>query len=283
MQHYKGSPAGIKLLLLIYRLSNYGFVKLFIRPIALFYAFLASKRRHELCNYYSKVNLPCSMATYCRHVYAFALMIFDRLIASEPAYKKTLVIERINYDKFEQLAQSGGIIILSHFGNRLQSFKAFEMSNVKLNLVADEQFNPKVLEMEQESVSNERVSIININEGIGAILKISTAIRNKEIVIMTVDRLANPKHTLAIDFLGEKARFNSAPFEIAQKLKSPIVAFNTIRADDGVLRLEVSDLILPGNDKTISALMTQYAAFMEDCVRRYPLQWFNFYDFYAKA
>jgi predicted LPLAT superfamily acyltransferase len=99
------------------------------------------------------------------------------------------------------------------------------------------------------------------------------------------DRAANEKSELEVSFLGEEARFNKNPFQIAYKVKKPIVAYFIVFSAMKTYKVEYLVIEL---DQTLQAedavrkAMIQYVEKYEEIVKKYPQQWFNFYDFWEK-
>ena len=281
MATYRGSPLGIRILIALYRLLGYKAVKFFVFFIALFYAAASRAKRFELYGYYARVGLEPSWRTYFAHVYAFALTIFDRFISRQGMQERHIRVERINVENFEAIAQSGGVVILSHLGNWAQSFKIFETYDVTLNIVMAEAIGEELASVEKLAAANERINVINMNGGMQAVVEIASALLRKEVVIMMADRIVNADKAREIPFLGTPARFNSGPFEIAKMRGMPLVGLSIFRSGDERLRIVVSEVIDTAS-LDVEAAMQHYAAFLEETVRSAPLQWFNFYDFWRK-
>lgn len=278
MAAYRGSPLGIRFLIGLYRLFGYKAIKGFIYLIALFYAFVSRSKRFELYGYYARVGLTPSWRTYQKHVFQFALTIFDRFIAKQ-GMQRRVAIERVNVGNFEKIARNGGVVILSHLGNWAQSFKLFETYDVTLNIVMAEAIGEELAAVENLAASNERIRIIDMNAGMQAVVEIAGALQRREVVVMMADRIVNEAKALPMPFLGTPALFNSGPFEVARMRKMPIVGLSIVRSGDESLSIMVSDVI-DTDRKHVETVMEQYVAFLEESVRKHPLQWFNFYDFW---
>jgi len=284
MAQYRGSPLGIKLIIALYKRFGYSGIKWLVWLVAFFYALLSHKKRSELDSYYNAVGLPATFGTYFHHIHAFSLNIFDRFVANE-AMQKKLSITRINVEAFQTLHESGGMLVLSHHGNWAQSFKIFQTYDIKLNIIGDEAIDEGIQKLETQGDTNRRINIISMKEGMQAMLDIVRAINNKEILIIMVDRGIQNNKTVEVDFLGRKTLLNSGGFEIARMRKTPILGCDVVRDGDEKLKVQFSNIILSNESdkaKIIPDLAQQYADFLEQVVREYPLQWFNFYEFWEK-
>ncbi|MDX1296553.1 MAG: lysophospholipid acyltransferase family protein, partial [Sulfurimonadaceae bacterium] len=221
-----------------------------------------------------------TFGTYLRHIYQFALTIFDRFIAKEGMQESRIAMERVNVENFHSITQTGGIVVLSHLGNWAQSFKIFETFDVTLNIVMAEEVSDELSALESLASTNKRIKIIDMNAGMQTAVEIAGALMRKEVVIMMADRIVNEKKVLDIPFLGAPAPFNSGPFEVAAMRNAPMVGLCIVRSGDESLKIIISDIIENQKDQDITLPMQQYVDFLDKTVRQYPLQWFNFYDFW---
>ncbi|RLA70127.1 MAG: hypothetical protein DRG24_07365 [Epsilonproteobacteria bacterium] len=284
MAKYRGSPLGIKLIITLYNQFGYAGIKWLVWIVALFYAIISRAKRSELDSYYKAVGLESAFSTYFRHIHAFSLNIFDRFVANESTQEK-LTIERVNVEAFQALHKSGGILTLSHHGNWAQSFKIFQTYDVKLNIIGDEAIDEGIQKLETQGDANRRINIISMKEGMQAMLDIARAINNQEIIIIMVDRITQENKTVNVDFLGKKTCLNSGAFEIARMRNTPMLGCDIVRDGDEKLKVQFSDIIISqqtDKEKIIPDLAQQYANFLEKVVREYPLQWFNFYEFWEE-
>ena len=285
MAHYRGSPLGIKLIIFLYKRFGYKAAKSLVYVVALFYASISQKNRKFLHNYYEAVGLADTFGTYVKHIYAFSLTIFDRFIAKEGMQEETIKVERIQVENFETLQQTGGILILSHHGNWAQSFKIFQTYDVKLNITTDEAIDTDIQRLETEKEENRRINIIDLKAGMQAMLEIARALQNREILIIMVDRVKEEDKSVSVDFLGRATYLHSGGFEIAQMRKVPMLGCDIVRTGDNAIKVAFSEIIKSEEKKRetyIKDLAQQYASFLEKVVKKYPYQWFNFFDFWAK-
>ncbi len=285
MAQYNGSPLGIKFILALYSAFGYTSAKKVVWFVALFYALITHKNRQFLNNYYQAVELPQNFTSYFRHVYAFSLNIFDRFIAKESTQEQPIKIERINLKAFEKLQETGGVLILSHHGNWAQSFKIFQSYEITLNIISDEAIDENIQRLESDKEANKRINIINLKEGMQAMLDIARALQNGEIIIIMVDRVKEKNKTVEVDFLGRQTLLHSGGFEIAQMREAPLLGCDIVRSGDQKIKIEFSEIIdfnHKPKPENIQASAQAYAHFLEKAVKAYPYQWFNFFDFWKR-
>lgn len=285
MSEYRGSPIGIKFVIALYNFFGYRTAKSIVVIVALFYTLISQQKRVELASYYRAVGVPNTFLSYFRHIYAFSLNIFDRFIAKEGTEESTVKVEKVNLQAFEQLQKSGGVMIFSHHGNWAQSFKMFDVYDIRLNIIGDEAIDDSLQKIENSSDSNKRINIISLKNGMQAMLDIARALQNNEIVIIMVDRVKEANKTVEVRFLGRPTLFHSGGFEIALMRKAPMLGCDIVRTGDNEIKVHFSEIITSGEtakETIIQDLAQQYASFLETVVREYPWQWFNFFDFFKR-
>ncbi len=285
MSEYRGSPMGIKFVIALYNFFGYRAAKSIVVIVALFYTLVSQQKRAELASYYSAVGVPNTFVSYFRHIYAFALNIFDRFIAKEGTEQNGVKVEKVNLSSFEALQKSGGILLFSHHGNWAQSFKMFDVYDIRLNIISDEAIDESLLKIENRSESNSRINIISLKNGMQAMLDIARALQNNEVVIIMVDRVKEANKTVEVSFLDRPTLFHSGGFEIAHMRKAPMLGCDIVRTGDNEIKVHFSETITSDKESKetiIHDLAQQYASFLEKVVRQYPWQWFNFFDFWKR-
>lgn len=285
MSQYNGSPMGIKLVIGLYNFFGYKAAKFIVMLIALFYTLISQKKRDELESYYEAVGIPKTLPSYFRHVYAFSLNIFDRFIAKEGTEQSSVKVEKVNLDAFESLHHTGGILVFSHHGNWAQSFKMFDVYDIRLNIIADEAIDENLQQLENSADANKRINIISLKNGMQAMLDIARALQNNEIVIIMVDRVKDDGKQVKVNFLGRPTLLHSGGFEIAIMRNASMLGCDIVRTGDNAIKVHFSKLITSEKiekEAVLQDLSQQYASFLEVVVREYPWQWFNFFDFWKK-
>src|SRR5262249_27567933 len=107
-----------------------------------------------------------------------------------------------------------------------------------------------------------------------------------EIIGILADRAPQPDKTAVVPFLGSPAAFPSGPLILAAALGTPVVLFFGMHI--GNRRYEVhfehfADRIILDRARRAEDLAVwvwRYAERLEAYTRRYPFNWFNFYDFW---
>ena len=113
-------------------------------------------------------------------------------------------------------------------------------------------------------------------------IELLAALRRAEVVAVQGDRALGTRGDVAIPFFGRPAPFPLGPFLLARAARAPIVpAFCVLEAGHRY-RVHVAKPILVERGDEAAAAGAWVAA-LEDVVRDYPTQWFNFFDVWSPA
>jgi predicted LPLAT superfamily acyltransferase len=109
----------------------------------------------------------------------------------------------------------------------------------------------------------------------------------KEIIAMTGDRFIEGNKTVRIDFLEEPALFPLGPWLIASYFNVPVSYVFAVKESSKQYRFYASPIkIVPSiknpmkRSELLSDSMKEYVSEFENIVRKYPLQWYNYYNFW---
>ncbi|HEU4790672.1 MAG TPA: lipid A biosynthesis acyltransferase, partial [Flavobacterium sp.] len=101
-----------------------------------------------------------------------------------------------------------------------------------------------------------------------------------ELVCFTGDRYFEGVKSLSEELLGEEALFPAGPFLISSRLKVPVVFVYVMKEPNLHYHLYTREATVKHRDE--KGLLKEYAQSVEMMVKKYPLQWFNYFDFWNK-
>jgi predicted LPLAT superfamily acyltransferase len=115
------------------------------------------------------------------------------------------------------------------------------------------------------------------------IFKIRDALARGEYVSLQGDRISRSEKHIQKTFMGKSASFPLGPFVIASRMNVPVVFFFAEHV--GFKRYKFDFVLSSYNDvnqdkQREKFLVEEYVKVLEDRVKRYPEQWYNFYDFW---
>lgn len=188
------------------------------------------------------------------------------------------------------VGQGKGVILLAaHIGNwELSGHRLHNISSGRIHLVMLQGDNPVVQKFVDDRMREQGVTIINPRDGIGASLAIHAALQRSEVVCMLGDRAHGGQPAVTVRFFGRPARFPIGPFQAAALTGAPIVMCFLNATGDRTYHLTIEPpwtVTIPGRGPArqvaLQKAVQAWATRLEQQVRRYPLQWHNFYDFWG--
>lgn len=261
----------------------YAFAAVFVVPPTLA---VNGKARRAMYSFFRRrmhYGAVRSLWNVYRNHCAFSQVVIDRFAMYAG---KKFDIDITGYDNFAALSkQPGGFIQLSsHIGN-------YELAGYSLK-AKDKRFNALVFGGEKATVMANRskmfegnnIRMIPMSADMSHLFTIDSALAAGEILSMPSDRVFGSQKAFAIDFMGATAKFPQGPFQLAALRRVPLLFVSVMKEGTKRYHIDVSRIDSPdeGNTRTRAlALAHSYASLLEATVRRYPTQWYNYFDFWA--
>lgn len=250
------------------------------------YYFLFLRSSNRTIFYYFHNRLGFSKPKSRRCVYS-SYLTFGKTIIDKTAISAGLR-DRFTYefDGVENLKKMmadkrGGVLISAHIGNFEIAEKFFEEIDFdyQINLVTTDQEH-SVIKDYLESVATRKSSVkfIFIKEDMSHIFDINRALAANELICFTGDRYFEGSKFLEHEFLGKKAKFPAGPFLIASRLNVP-VAFVYVMKEPH-LHYHLYARFAEVRHRDAQGLLASYTENLEQMLSKYPLQWFNYFDFW---
>ncbi|MBA2482521.1 MAG: lysophospholipid acyltransferase family protein [Planctomycetes bacterium] len=225
-----------------------------------------------------------------RHFFSFARNLADRfLVGVDP---DSLRFENRGQRRMEAAMRhpQGCIVLSAHLGNwELAGRWLTRHRHGVINIVMLQDEDPRVREQMTKAMGAHPFGIIDLRDPFGASLQIAAALRRGETCCMLGDRTAGSDvNAISVPFFGRPARFPTGPFVAAAATGALIVPVFSVKsglrtyfiAADEPWTLSFSSRARRREELT--AVVARWAERLERVVRRHPLQWQNFYDFWAE-
>ncbi|EKY10709.1 lipid A biosynthesis (KDO)2-(lauroyl)-lipid IVA acyltransferase [Capnocytophaga sp. oral taxon 332 str. F0381] len=283
----KGTVLGYRIFVFLMRhLGIYAAYSLLI--FVAFYYFLTEWQSNRFMFYYFRHRLGYSLAKTIGSLYlsyfTFGQIIIDKIaILAGLEHKFTF-----DFDGQELLfkllkEQQGGVLISAHIGNFEIAEPFFRKIDLKLQIsTITTDMERSVIKEYLEGIT-ERKSLnqyIYVKPDMSHIFEINDVIAHKNIVCFTGDRYFEGGRSLKGRLLGAEATFPAGPFVIASRLKVPVV-FVYVMKEKG-LHYHLYARIAEVKKADAESLLEAYTDSMEQMLRKYPLQWFNYFNFWEQ-
>ena len=282
----KGTVLGYKIFVFFIKNVGVKSAYLILYFVASYY-FIFLKKSNASIFYYFKKRLGYSYlkskAMVFRSYYTFGQTIIDK-IAIGAGLKDKFTYEHDGKEFIINLLEGkrGGVLISAHIGNfEIAEYFFSELDfNFKINLVTTDLEHSTIKKYLESITEKPKINFILINDDLSHIFEINSALAKNELVCFTGDRYFEGVKSLSEKLLGEEALFPAGPFLIASRLRVPVVFVYVMKESNLHYHLYTREAKVKHRDE--KGLLKEYTESVESMLRKYPLQWFNYFDFWNK-
>lgn len=281
----KGAKCGY---MIFFRFLKAGLMPAYVLLIfvAAYYC-LSGRRRFAVsyCFYRNRIGYGRirSAASVYRNCYVFGQSLIDRVAVMAADAKFDVEFEGENYLTDMAKRGRGALLVGAHLGNWEIAGQFMHRINVATNIL--------MLDNERESIKNyvesvkkreNSFKIIPLKDDLSHLYLVTEALSRGEFVCLHADRHADNAKLTLHDFLGEKAPFSEAVFRMCVLFDVPVSFVFAFKSGYGRYRFHASAPKVYSGTKNekLAAFARDYVGELESKTRRYPLHWFNFFDFW---
>ena len=287
----KGRILGFKIFVFILNTFGLGPAYFILRFVS-FYYFLFSKPNKYIRQYFIQAHgyspLKARMAVY-KNNFLLGQTIIDKvaIMAGAKNAVKTISVNGKYLDELVAIGK-GGILVSAHIGNWEVAGQGLNRLGTAFNVLMYTNEKENIKEYMDGVMKKKKINIISIDEESKShIIELHKAFTNNELVVMHGDRYREDAKTLTTNFFGKPAKFPAGPFILAAKFGVPLCIVFAIKTDKNTYHFSTEEPIqvqrVRGEEqleKVCQDLLQQYVSKVEEIVRAYPHQWFNYYDFW---
>lgn len=283
----RSNPATLKLICWIALHTSRFFARLWLYPITLYFYLTSSQVRKASRNYLRRIpELSGNPWQVAKHIFYFSATILDRVYFLTDQFHrfeiKTYGLEHIQ----EQQASGKGCILLgAHLGSfeLLRSLAVQNKMPFKILMYQDHNaMISKIFNSLNPEVAKSVINLANDN----AMLEMSECLNSGDMIGMLGDRYTENDKRISCHLLGDEIELPSGPITLATITKVPVVFFCGVYCGKNKYEIHIEKLseatALPRNerDSYVQQSTQQYIDRVEYYLKKYPYNWFNFYDFW---
>ncbi len=217
----------------------------------------------------------------------FGQIIVDRF-ARYAGKKFTITID--GFDEFEKMSagKDGFVQLSSHVGNYEMAGYCLPADHKQMNALVFAGETEVVMSNKQRTLLGNNIHLIPMSEDMSHIFTLNNALANGEIVSMPGDRIFGSQKCIECEFLGARANFPLGPFALAVQRDVNMLAVFCLKSGYSSYHVKCVALAPTPDEQGLnarakmSALAQMFADELSLVVRQYPLQWFNYYDFWKE-
>lgn len=259
----------------------YAFSNIFVIPVCVLFRpggriiYRYFRQRHHFGRWKS------AWKTYVNHC-KFGQVVIDRFAMYAG---KRFKVEIQGYDEFLKLAErpDGFVQLSAHVGN--YELAGYSLKSDRKKLYALVFFGEKesVMHNRHKMFDGNNICMIPVSGDMSHLFELDRALSDGQIVSMPADRFSGSEKSVALSLLGSEARFPMGPFSVATMRGLDVLAVNVMKTATKCYTIYVKPLSYDKEaprKQQIRQLSTAYVEELEHVVRKYPEQWYNYYEFW---
>ena len=292
----RGTSWGLRFVAIAYRVLGRRGCLIVLRPIVLYFFLADGKRRGWTRTYLERVaDISGQRARPWRDGYRLYLNFAARALDNFIALQAPERVGPIRVAGGETLRAHvrdgvGGLMIVSHHGNvdicrATLAAGLGQVVNILLHTRQAVRYNELLRRLRPEYMAH-TIQVTDI--GPGTAIELMTRVERGEWIALAGDRppLSGEGRVSRIPFLGVPAPFSQGPFILASLLRCPVLLLFCVRTADGyrvTFEAFAPRIELPARRKeaALEGWARAYAGRLQEHCLKDPLQWYNFFDFWA--
>lgn len=282
----KGTVLGYKIFVFCIQKLGVRFAYMVLYFVAAYY-FIFLPKSNRAIFYYFKERLGYSYFKSKRMVfksyYTFGQIILDKIsISAGMRNKFTYEFDGVAILKKLLAEKKGGILISAHIGNFEIAEHFFGEIDVdfQINLVTTDLEHTEIKNYLEKVTQKPSVKFILVKDDMSHIFEINAALSRNELICFTGDRYFEGVKSLSEKLLNQEAKFPAGPFLIASRMQVPVVFVYVMKEANLHYHLYTREAKTKHRDE--KALLKAYTESVESMLEKYPLQWFNYFDFWGQ-
>jgi predicted LPLAT superfamily acyltransferase len=286
----KGTTFGYRIFVSVLKNFGVGSAYFLLRFVALYFWLFSYKSSKPLFQYFHQkigYGRMKSLAMLYKNYYCFGQTLIDKVVVMA-GIRNNFTYHFDGEENLHKIAalKKGGLLLSAHLGNWEIAGHFLKRLETRINIVMFDGEHRQIKNYLEQVTGKRNMNIIVIKDDISHIYAINEAFRNNELVCMHADRFVEGNKSIRRDFLGNPALFPLGPFLLAATFKVPVSYVFAFKETNTHYHLFASEMKEYGNgqkDLVIEKMMTDFVGQVENKVKQYPEQWFNYYNFWQQS
>ncbi len=287
----RGGNFGHWFFILLLRSLGLRFAYFFLRFVVIYFVLFAHKASKAQFKYFRQIHkwsLGKSLISIIKNYYVFGQVILDK-VALLANVKTNFTYNFDGEEYLHQLAKEkkGALLVGAHFGNWEIAGQLLHRINTKVHIIMLDAENEKIKNLINKNTGKRSFNVIPIKNDMSHLTLIKEAFDNNEFVAMHGDRFLEGTKNITCNFMGEKADFPSGPFYMSMKYGVPITFVSAVKETNTHYHFFATKPRIFKNfgkpkmrDEETKKILQLYIRNLEELIKKYPLQWFNYFDFW---
>ena len=285
----RGGLLGHKIFVFTIRYLGVTPAYILLRLVALYY-FLFSRESnrhiHEYFHHRLGYSSWRSRGMVYRNYYIFGQVLIDK-VAIMAGMADRFTFDFDGEEHIRSMTQ-GGIVVSAHVGNWEAAGNLLNRITIPFNIVMFDEEHRRIKNYLEDVMKEKRVRIIVLKDDFSHLIEIRRALQEGELVILHGDRFMEGSKVLTAEFLGKTAKFPEGPFYLGARFQVPVVYAFAMKERKRHYHFYASPAKVYQTDNprkmdqyVLDRMLKDYVEQLEWVLRKYPLQWFNYYAFWG--
>jgi predicted LPLAT superfamily acyltransferase len=190
-------------------------------------------------------------------------------------------------EEYLRQMDKGGLLISGHIGNWEIAGQLLNRLEKNVNIILFDAEHEQIKGYLSDVFTERKVNFIIIREDYSHLQEIRQAFERCEIIAMHGDRFIEGNKVFRMNFLGKPALFPAGPVNLASRFGVPVSYVFAVKETHKhyhffatPLRKVEFSANLKKREIILKEAVEAYVSAFETTVKRYPLQWFNYYNFW---
>ncbi|MBK9148990.1 MAG: lysophospholipid acyltransferase family protein [Flavobacteriales bacterium] len=275
----RGTPLGYRFFILILRALGPRMAHAFLWFVVPWYALTARASNTAIRSYFRRLRAAGrrDSLTVLDSYMAFGRSLIDRAAmragrAGDYTWNKLGTVQPLK-------DAGGGVVISAHVGNwELAGNLLGHQSDMPVHVLMQDAEVAAIARAQEQGQERRAFNVIAIKEDFSHVYAAAEALRSGGLLCLHGDRFLPGARTVTKPFLGADAKFPVGPFALARSLQVPVSFAFVVNTAPLQYAFHATAPMPAGS--TVDTLIDAYVLALEGVVNKYPLQWFNYYDFW---
>jgi predicted LPLAT superfamily acyltransferase len=286
----KGTPLGYRLFVFIIKATGVSMAYFVLRFVAFYYFLFSWSSTGHIYRYFRlrhQYGTLKSILKIYQNYYVFGQTLLDKVVVMAGIGNKFTY----DFDGEENLRDivkggKGGILLSAHVGNWEAAGHLLKRLETRINVVMFDGEHQQIKEYLERVTGGHNLKIILIKQDMSHVYEMGEALQKNELICLHADRFMEGNKTKSYPLLGEEAQFPVGPFLLAASFRVPVSVTFAFKETPSHYHFFGSSLLTRNDDESkdgfITRLASTFVTELEQKVKMYPEQWFNYYNFWAK-
>ncbi len=287
----RGGVAGYLTFIFILKYLGLHFAYFILRFVVFYFVLFAPLARKSLWFYFRKIHgwgFWKSFTGLFKNFYVFGQTLLDK-VALLSGVSTNFTFDFDGEEHLRKMASegNGGMLVGAHLGNWEIAGQLLDRLDTKINIVMLDAEHQAIKKLLDSVIQKREVHIIPIKpDSFEHLFAIKEALFNNELVVIHGDRHIPGNKTVVREFLGKEADFPLGPFQLATKYNKPVTFVTAVKETKQHYHfMATKPKVYPNKvgacrKRQLELIISDYISWLEDKVRKYPYQWFNYYYFW---